>query len=199
MSAIRRGLCMLCLLPSLAWAEPALELEAAGGPALLDPRLDAFAWDTGLRPGLGLGALLDLGALAVGVRGDVIGTTQAIEPIAPRVRLTRREALLRLRLLSLTSTRLSIEGSYGRTRVAFDPDRLVVSGNEVELHAIDAPSGAFGLGLAHAFGPIVLGLHGEQGFVHLATAHRRDAEVIESEVWFSNRRLLLSLGWRMGL
>lgn len=204
---MRRAISTLLLL--LASAAPAHGVAALSGPALRvdgqahallwDTRLADYQWRTAPRPGFGVAAFFELGPLGLGARGDLTRTSEKLASISPEVRLLRREALLRLSPLEFAATRVVVEGSYGRTRVEFTPESIDVLGTDVRLAPVEAPSGGVGLGLEHRSGNVVLGLHAEQSFLHLATAHARDQEPVQAEIWFVNRRAVLSLGWRLGL
>lgn len=199
----------LVLLLLVASTAPARAAAALGGPALRvdgqahallwDTRLADYQWRTAPRPGFGVAAFLELGPLGLGARGDLTRTRERLATLSPEVRLLRREALLRLSMFDLAATRVVVEGSYGRTRVDFSPNSITMLDTEVALPSVEAPSGGIGLGLEHRTGSVVLGLHAEQSFLRLATAHARDQEPVEAEIWFVNRRAVLSLGWRLGL
>ena len=182
-----------------ALGAPALRLDGQAHALLLDTRLADYQWRTSPRPAFGAACFVELGPLGLGARGDLTRTTERLADLSPQVRLLRREALLRLSMLDLAGTRVVLEGSYGRTRVEFSPANVAMLGTEVALPSVEAPSGGVGLGFEHRAHSLVLGLHAEQSFLRLATAHVRDQEPVEAEIWFANQRLVLSLGWRLGL
>lgn len=196
---------LLCVIASVATEERAraaglaLRAEVVGGTTLLDRSYRDYQWDTAMRPGVGAIGLVELGALGAGARIDLVETTQSLQPIAPRVRLSRREAVLRTNLIGAGDLRVFATGSYGWTRLEYAPSRLEVEGETIELAPLRARSGSAGAGVEQTVGALVFGLRAEAQFVRLATAHSRDGEEVRSEIWFTNRQISLSLGWRLGL
>ncbi|MBK8229681.1 MAG: hypothetical protein IT349_14145 [Candidatus Eisenbacteria bacterium] len=196
---------LLCLVLSAATIEGAraaglaVRAEVVGGTTLLDRSFRDYQWDTTVRPGIGAIGLIELGGLGAGARIDLVETTQSLQPIAPRVRLSRREMVLRATLIGAKDLRLFATGSYGWTRLEYAPARIDVGGETVELAPLRARSGSAGAGIEQSVGAVVFGLRAEAQFVRLATAHRRGDEEVRSEIWFTNRQVSLSLGWRLGL
>ena len=184
-------------------------LGVLGGSTLPDGQLARYQWDTHARAAWGAQGLVGTGRYALGVRMWRSQTVQVLDlpggPLSPAVRSTTFEVLGRVRLHSVAGADLGVTGSAGRIRLAYRPDRVVVSsgpGGDVvaDLAPVSDWTAATGIFAERLLpGHWQLGLSLDRRVFALDTAHRSGPSVIDAHERFGDWSTRVELAWRLPL
>ncbi len=186
---------------------PRLSLGLLAGTTQFDAGLADYQWDTTLRPGWGLQALIGGGRLAAGVRVWRAATTQSIGDLgaAPDVHATRWELIGEGRLLEALGTEFRLTAGAGRLRLAWDPDRIVLqpAGGGAPIEVALAPVGTWTGGAGFVLRrPLAadwtVGLGVDARIYAIDTARRSGDTVVLARERFGDWSTRLELAWWRG-
>lgn len=175
-----------------------------------DGTLSKYRWDTDRQRLVGVRAMLGLGRFAVGARYSMSSTDQGLGVLGadsrPDVDLKSYEAVVQVDLISWLGCRLSASGTYGDTRISYDPDVVALdlfgSGDPtvIELRPIESQTAGYGLGLRRNVLPGVgVGVQVDRSFFEMATAHRSGEVILIEEERFWQWNARAELAWTIGV